>query len=91
MSLTTVVVFLLIAGGCGAVGSSLGGYSDAGCFSSVALGLVGAILGLWLAQALALPTLFSLDIGGTNFPVVWSVAGAALFVALLGALRRLAR
>lgn len=88
MSLTALVVLLLVAGGCGAIGASLGGYSDTGFVSSVALGLVGSILGLWLAHQFKLPAMIDLNIGGMEFPVVWSVAGAALFVALLGALRR---
>jgi hypothetical protein len=34
-----------------------------------------------LARALVLPAFFAVDIGGTTFPVIWSILGGALFVA----------
>ena len=88
MSLLALLILLAIAGVCGAIGQSLAGYSHGGCLTSVALGFIGAFLGGWLAHALRLPTLISAHVGGETFPVLWSVIGSALFVALLGALRR---
>jgi uncharacterized membrane protein YeaQ/YmgE (transglycosylase-associated protein family) len=52
------------------------------------LGFVGALIGVWLGRKLALPELFVLHIGGTDFPVVWSIIGAALFVAVIALLSR---
>jgi uncharacterized membrane protein YeaQ/YmgE (transglycosylase-associated protein family) len=87
MTLTALLILLLIAGICGSLGSSLGGYSHAGCFGSVVLGFIGAVLGLWIARQLGLPSVLNFSIAGVSFPIVWSVVGSALFVAVLGLLR----
>ena len=76
-------ILLLIAGVCGALGQAIGGYSHGGCLVSIALGFIGALLGSWLAGALHLPELLVIPAGGTHFPVIWSIIGAALFVALI--------
>jgi len=38
---------------------------------------------VWLAGALNLPQLFMLRIGGESFPIIWSIIGSALFVAVI--------
>jgi uncharacterized membrane protein YeaQ/YmgE (transglycosylase-associated protein family) len=64
------------------------GYSRGGCLVSIALGFIGARLGVWLARVLHLPELFSVQIGTTSFPIVWSIVGSALFVAVISLLTR---
>ena len=86
--LVQLLVLLLIAGVCGALGQAIGGYSHGGCLVSIALGFIGALLGSWLAGMLHLPELLSIPVGGTKFPVVWSIIGAALFVALINLISR---
>lgn len=86
--LIQLLVLLLIAGVCGALGQAIGGYSRGGCLVSIALGFIGALLGSWLAGVLHLPELLPIQVGGTNFPVIWSIIGAALFVALIGLITR---
>jgi uncharacterized membrane protein YeaQ/YmgE (transglycosylase-associated protein family) len=86
--LIQLLVLLLIAGVCGALGQAIGGYSHGGCLVSIALGFIGALLGSWIAGALHLPELFALNVAGTHFPVVWSIIGAALFVALINLISR---
>ena len=88
MTLMELLVLLLVAGVCGAAGQALSGYSRGGCFGAIAVGFVGAVIGMWLARTLGLPALFAVSIGGTAFPMVWSVIGGALFVALLGLVTR---
>ena len=88
MTLIDFLLFLLIAGVCGAVAQSLVGYSHGGCLVSIALGLIGALLGAWLAGLFGVGELLAVNIGGKTFPVVWSIIGAALFVALLSLLSR---
>ncbi len=88
MTLLQLVVLLLIAGVCGALGQAISGFSRGGCLVSIALGFIGAVLGMWLARQLGLPELFAINIGATNFPVVWSIIGAALFVAVISLLTR---
>jgi hypothetical protein len=41
-----------------------------------------------LGRHLGLPELFVIRIGGTPFPIIWSIIGAALFVAVLGLIAR---
>jgi uncharacterized membrane protein YeaQ/YmgE (transglycosylase-associated protein family) len=88
MTLFDLLILLLIAGLCGAIGQTLAGYSRGGCLVSIALGFVGAVVGLWLARGLGLPELFALRVGESTFPVVWSILGSALFVAFIGLLTR---
>ena len=49
---------------------------------------MGALLGTWLAHALRLPELLAFRVGRESFPIMWSVIGSALFVAVLGWFRR---
>lgn len=88
MTLLDVLILLLIAGLCGSLGQAITGYSRGGCLVSIALGFVGAVLGMWLSRQLGLPELFSIQIGTTNFPIIWSIIGSALFVALIALLTR---
>lgn len=88
MNLTELIILLLVAGVCGAIGRAISGYSHGGCLVSIALGFIGAIIGTWLARALHLPELFPVHVGATSFPIVWSIIGAALFVAVISLISR---
>lgn len=88
MNLVSLLLLLLVAGICGAVGQAIAGYNLGGCLVSIALGFIGALLGVWIAGSLKLPEIFAVNVGGRSFPIVWSIIGSALFVALLGLIRR---
>ncbi|MDX6695845.1 MAG: hypothetical protein QOF02_3448 [Blastocatellia bacterium] len=88
MTLIDLLVLLLVAGLCGALGQAIVGYSRGGCLVSIALGFIGAIIGMWLARQLKLPEMFAVNVGGRSFPIVWSIIGAALFVAIISLLTR---
>ncbi len=88
MTLLDLIVLLIIAGLCGALGQAITGFSRGGCLVSIALGFIGALLGMWLARNLGLPELFSVQIGTTSFPIIWSIIGSALFVAIIALLSR---
>ena len=88
MTLIDFLILLLIAAVCGAVGQALAGYSVGGCITSILVGFVGAVIGTWIAGALGLPEFFAINVGGRAFPIVWSVIGSALFVAVLALLTR---
>ncbi len=88
MTLVDFLILLLIAGVCGAIGQAIAGYSRGGCLVSIALGFIGAIVGVWVARNLGLPELFAVRIGGTNFPIIWSILGSALFVAVISLIAR---
>lgn len=82
-----VLLLLLVAGVAGAVGQAIVGYSRGGCLVSIALGFIGAFIGILIARALGLPSWLAVRIGSTTFPVLWAIIGAALFVALVARLR----
>jgi len=83
MSIGAFLVLLLVAGICGTLGQAIAGFSRGGCLVSIVLGFVGAMLGYWLAEIAGLPEPFMLEIGGTSFPVLWSIIGSTLFVAVI--------
>jgi uncharacterized membrane protein YeaQ/YmgE (transglycosylase-associated protein family) len=88
MTLIDLLVLLLVAGLCGSLGQAIGGFSRGGCLVSIALGFIGALIGMWLARNMGLPELFVLPVGGTRFPIIWSIIGAALFVAIINLISR---
>ncbi len=88
MTLVDLLILLLIAGVCGALGQAIGGYSRGGCLVSIALGFIGALIGAWLQRQFGLPEPLPVVVAGRGFPVVWSIIGSALFVAVIGFISR---
>jgi uncharacterized membrane protein YeaQ/YmgE (transglycosylase-associated protein family) len=88
MTLIDLLILLLVSGICGSLGQAISGYTRGGCLVSIALGFIGALIGMWLARKLGLPELFVLPIGGTSFPIIWSIIGSALFVAIISFIAR---
>jgi uncharacterized membrane protein YeaQ/YmgE (transglycosylase-associated protein family) len=88
MSLGAFIVLLVIAGVCGGIGRSIAGGSRSGCLGAIALGFIGALLGNWIAEKLHLPELVTIQIGREHFPVLWSIIGSAVFVAVLSLFTR---
>jgi len=83
MTIWEFLILLLVAGIGWAVGQAITGALRGGILVSIALGFIGALLGMWIARAMSLPELFNLQIGETHFPIIWSIIGAAIFVAIL--------
>ncbi len=88
MTLLEFLLLLVIAGICGSLGQAIGGGSRGGCLVSIALGFIGALIGTWLARTLHLPELFTVTISGKSFPIIWSIIGSALFVAVISLITR---
>ena len=88
MSLPSLLVLLVIDAVCGALGKAIAGSARGGLLVSIVLGFIGALLGPWVARALKLSEPLMVNIGGQPFPVLWSIIGAALFVALLHLISR---
>ncbi len=88
MTILEFFLLLLIAGICGSIGQAIAGYSRGGCLVSIVVGFIGALLGSWLSIQLEMPELFNVTVGGNQFPVIWSIIGSVLFVALVGLLTR---
>jgi uncharacterized membrane protein YeaQ/YmgE (transglycosylase-associated protein family) len=88
MFLIEFALLLVIAGIAGAIGKALAGYRRGGCAVTVALGFIGALVGTWMARAMDLPQVFTLQVGRHPFPLAWSILGATLFLVVLGFLTR---
>lgn len=84
MGLIEFLILLLIAGICGSIGQAIAGYTTGGCLVSIVVGFIGALLGSWLSVQMGLPEYFNVNIGGSNFPVLWSIIGSIIFVAIVG-------
>ena len=82
-TLPGLILLIVIAAVCGAIGKSLAGGARGGLVVSTALGFIGALIGPWVAAQLKLPEPFTVNISGHPFPMLWSIIGAALFVAIL--------
>jgi uncharacterized membrane protein YeaQ/YmgE (transglycosylase-associated protein family) len=88
MTLAGLLMLLLIAAVAGALGQAIAGYSLGGCLVSAGVGLIGALLGGWMAGRLGLPELIVVQIGDWPFPVVWAILGATLFSLIVGVISR---
>jgi uncharacterized membrane protein YeaQ/YmgE (transglycosylase-associated protein family) len=91
MSIGEIVLLLVIAAICGSLGQILVGYSTGGLLASIAVGVIGAYIGVWVAQEFNLPVFFAIQMGGKSFPIVWSIVGSAIFAAILGLINRAVR
>lgn len=87
MTLGDLLIYLVVAGVCGSLARSLAGSSRGGILTSIVLGFIGALLGSWLGRTLGVGEVLALRIGDRTFPIVWSIIGAALFVAALHVMR----
>jgi uncharacterized membrane protein YeaQ/YmgE (transglycosylase-associated protein family) len=84
MTLIGFLILLVVAAVCGGIGQSIAGYSRGGCLTAIAVGFIGALLGSWLSGQLGLPELLMVE----GFPIIWSIVGSALFVAIIALLSR---
>lgn len=88
MTLLEFIVYLVVAGICGAIARALAGGTGGGFVLSILLGFLGAFLGTWLARMLHLPELFVVAVGGHPFPIAWSIIGGLILVFLAHGLTR---
>ncbi|MFW6140488.1 MAG: GlsB/YeaQ/YmgE family stress response membrane protein [Acidobacteriota bacterium] len=86
MSLFGFLFLLFIASITGSLGAHIAGRKGMGCLASIVLGFIGALIGTFIARELHLPLSPYIRFGSHNFPIIWSVFGAALFVAFLNLL-----
>jgi uncharacterized membrane protein YeaQ/YmgE (transglycosylase-associated protein family) len=88
MSILGFLLLLVIAAICGAIAQAIVGYSLGGCVVSTVLGAIGAYIGYWIATAFGLPLFWTVNIDGTQFPIIWSILGAIIFVAIVSLFSR---
>ena len=85
ISLPELLLLMLIAAVVGAIGRRIAGGTRGGLLVSIVVGFVGAVLGPWIAHQLHLAEPLVLRVDGHVFGILWSIIGAALFVALVHA------
>lgn len=83
MSIVDLLILLVVAAVCGGIGQRIAGFSRGGCLITIVVGYIGALLGFWLKNLAGLPEPLMLNVGGSQFPVLWSIIGSALFVAVI--------
>jgi uncharacterized membrane protein YeaQ/YmgE (transglycosylase-associated protein family) len=83
MSWQGLIVLIVIAAVCGAVARALAGGIPGGLVTSTAIGFIGSLFGPWLARQLKLSEPLVVYVAGRPFPILWSIIGGALFVAIL--------
>jgi uncharacterized membrane protein YeaQ/YmgE (transglycosylase-associated protein family) len=83
LTVSGLIILVIIAAICGAIGRSIAGGKRHGILMSVALGFIGALLGSAIGRQLHLPEPLMLTVSGERFPILWSIIGAALFVAIV--------
>jgi uncharacterized membrane protein YeaQ/YmgE (transglycosylase-associated protein family) len=88
MTILELVVYLCIAAICGAIARAVAGGTGGGFLISLLVGFLGAFIGTWLARMLRLPVVFAVVIDGHPFPVVWSIVGGMVLVAIAHVLMR---
>jgi uncharacterized membrane protein YeaQ/YmgE (transglycosylase-associated protein family) len=88
MTIIDLLLLVLVAAICGSIGQALSGYSLGGCLVSAVVGFIGAFIGLWLARQFGLPEVFTVNIGGQPFPIIWSIVGSLILSLILGLLTR---
>ena len=88
MTVLEFLVLLLVAAICGAVAQAIAGFSRGGLLVSIAVGFIGALLGMWLQRLTGLPEIFTVQVGDSQFPIIWSIIGGVLFAVIIGLLTR---
>jgi uncharacterized membrane protein YeaQ/YmgE (transglycosylase-associated protein family) len=83
LTVPVLLVYIVIAAVCGALGKAIAGGARGGLVVSICLGFIGALLGPWIAQQLRLPEPFVITIDGHPFGILWAIIGAAVFVAIV--------
>lgn len=91
MTLWDLLILLLVAGICGAIGQAISGFSRGGCLAAIGFGLVGALLGRYLSGAIGLAPLFVVNAGGAAIPIVWTILGALLLSLVVAIVQRPSR
>jgi uncharacterized membrane protein YeaQ/YmgE (transglycosylase-associated protein family) len=88
MTLVELILYLVIAAVCGAIARALAGGTGGGFVISLFVGFLGAFVGTWVARQFHLPAFFVVTVGGHPFPIVWSIIGGIVLVAITHLLMR---
>jgi len=76
MGLISLLIILLIAAVCGAIGTAIVGVDKKGCLTNMVIGLIGAMLGRWMSMQLDIRDIFYYR----SIPILWTIIGSAVFI-----------
>lgn len=80
MSLLGICLLVLIAAICGAAAQAVVGYTMGGFIASALVGVIGALIGFFIASYFNLPLILVVHIDGEKFPLMWAIIGSVIFV-----------
>ena len=86
MNVWEFLILLLIAAICGGVAQAIAGFSRGGLLVAIAVGFIGAMLGMWMQRGMNAPEILTIQVGDTAFPVVWSIIGGVVFALIVSLL-----
>ncbi len=92
MNILELLIALVVAGICGAIGELVVGFRAGGALVSIIIGVIGAYVGNVFAALVfqSLPSvqqIISISIGRIHYDLVWATLGSILVVFGLAALR----
>ncbi|MDW8214176.1 MAG: GlsB/YeaQ/YmgE family stress response membrane protein [Roseiflexaceae bacterium] len=85
-----LLILLVIAGICGAVAELIVGFSPPGLhiiLVSIIVGVIGAFIGGWVAEAIGLPPITEIRVGNIRLNLLYTILGSTLLLVILQALR----
>ncbi len=91
MSLLGLLIFLVIAGICGAIAEMVVGFSPGGFVVSIVIGVIGAYLGTLLAGYLNLPPFLTIQASGQSLDIMWAILGSIVLLLIISLVRRSGR
>ena len=91
MSLLGLLIFLVIAGICGAIAEMVVGFSPGGFVVSIVIGVIGAYLGTLLAGYFNLPPFLPIEAGGQSLDIMWAILGSIVLLLIISLVRRSGR
>ena len=88
MSLGQLIVYVFIAVLCGFVGQRIAGRTVGGFLVSLVVGLVGCMVGGYLAAWLHAPEPLRLHVGNESISLLWAIIGATLVTFAVALMQR---
>lgn len=83
MSPIDVALSAVVAVICGTIAQLTSGYTQGGWLVNLILGFLGALAGVFISRLLDAKVLYNLPIGGSDFPVIYAMIGAVIFLAII--------
>ncbi len=78
-----IFLILIVSAICGSIAGAITGAKQQGCWTNVGVGLMGSIVGYFLQKLLNLPSIIDLHLGHGRFPLLWTIIGSIVFLAVL--------